>query len=155
MTGSGRRFGARLHSGRDRSRQLCDNRSTTDLIKRLISESNPCKQTRCCDCGNKHLKRSLVSRAFKHSRLEVLRSSFRQGNISRFGEYSVARRSFTFRRGYQSHSRKDRSVEHMKGENLPIVVSTETMDTAAMDGPDSHWQQVVERRSFLKGSVTV
>jgi hypothetical protein len=43
----------------------------------------------------------------------------------------------------------------MKGENLPTVVSTETMDTAAMDGLDSRWQLVVERRSFLKGSATV
>jgi hypothetical protein len=39
----------------------------------------------------------------------------------------------------------------MKEENLPILDSTETMDTDTMDGLDSRWQRVVERRSFLKG----
>jgi hypothetical protein len=66
------------------------------------------------------------------------------GNIARTAELHIWQ-------GYQNYPRKDRSVERMKEENLPTFVSTETTDTAAMDGLHSRWQRVVERRSFLKG----
>jgi hypothetical protein len=46
---------------------------------------------------------------------------------------------------------QDWSVEHVKKENLPTTVSTETTTTAPMEDIDSRWQRVVERRSFLKG----
>lgn len=39
----------------------------------------------------------------------------------------------------------------MKEKNLPALVSTETTDKNAIDGLESRWQRVVERRSFLKG----
>ena len=38
----------------------------------------------------------------------------------------------------------------MKKQNLAATVSTETTATASVEGLDSRWQRVVERRSFLK-----
>src|SRR6201984_1734273 len=46
---------------------------------------------------------------------------------------------------------QDRSVEHVKKENLPRTVSTESTATTLTEHLDSRWQRVVERRSFLKG----
>ena len=39
----------------------------------------------------------------------------------------------------------------MKIEDLPVALSSETTTTSASDELQRHWQNVVKRRSFLKG----
>jgi len=95
------------------------------------------------------LKRSVFTRAFQSSRLEMVKVRLVQGNISRLGEYRLHAGVSHLVRSHKTI--QDRSVEHVKKENLHTTVSTETTATAPVEDLESRWQRVVERRSFLKG----